>query len=150
MLACVDRADVVIGSRYLRGGGLTGWSFWRRAITHTAHWMTTHVLGIPYDCTGGFRLYDTTVFERVDLDVIRSDGYAFLVELLFTITRQGFSVHELPIVITFREHGTSKISRVEIFRAINTLARLGLRRMRGKAPEALRESERDLVYEPPN
>ena len=150
MLSCADRADVVIGSRYLSGGGLAGWSPWRRAITHTAHWLTTHVLGLPYDCTGGFRLYDTAVFEDLDLDAIRSDGYAFLIELLFAITRQGFTVHEVPIVITFREHGASKISRIEILRAVKTLMRLGLRRARGKAPRASRESRMDLVYGPPN
>ena len=149
MLACADRADVVIGSRYLSGGGLTGWSPWRRLVTHTAHWLTTRLLGLPYDCTGGFRLYDTAVFERVDLEAIHSDGYAFLTELLFTIVRQGFAVHELPVVITFREHGASKISRIEILRAVATLIRLSVRRTRIKVRAASRESRTDLVYESP-
>ena len=149
MLACAERADVVIGSRYLRGGGLAGWSFWRRAVTHTAHWLTTHLLGLPYDCTGGLRLYDARVFAELDLEAIRSDGYAFLIELLFAIVRQGFTVHELPVVITFREHGASKISRIEILRAVRTLLRLSLRRARVKRGASSREPEQDLVYGSP-
>lgn len=148
MLSCADRADVVIGSRYLSGGGLAGWSLWRRAITHTAHWLTTHLLGLPYDCTGGFRLYDTAVFEQVDLDAIRSDGYAFLTELLWIIVRAGFTVHELPIVITFREHGASKISRVEILRAVKMLLQLSLQRRSRKARAVPREPHTGLVSEP--
>lgn len=150
MLACADHADVVIGSRYLSGGGLTGWSLWRRVVSHTAHWLTTHLLGLPYDCTGGFRIYDTAVFEQVDLDAIHSDGYAFLIELLFTIAREGFTVYELPIVVTFREHGASKISRIEILRAVKTLMQLSLRRVHTKARVVPRKSRTDLVSEPPS
>jgi len=151
MLACADHADVVIGSRYLSGGGLTDWPLWRRVVTHTAHWLTTHLLGLPYDCTGGFRLYDTAVFEQVNLEAIHSDGYAFLTELLFTIIRQGFTVHELPIVVTFREHGTSKISPIEILKAVKTLIQLSCRRVHRKVRTVVpRESRTDLVYEPRN
>ena len=150
LLACAGQADVVIGSRYLAGGGLIGWSLWRRAITHTAHWLTTHLLGLPQDCTGGLRLYRTGIFNRINLEAIHSDGYAFLIELLFNIVQQGFTVHELPVVITFREHGTSKISRIEILRAVKTLLTLSLRKARAKAPAASAEPEPDLVYEPPN
>ena len=150
LLACADRADVVIGSRYLCGGGLAGWSLWRRMITHTAHWLTTHLLGLPQDCTGGLRLYRAGIFNRIDLDAIHSDGYAFLIELLFDIVQQGFTVHELPVVITFREHGTSKISRIEILRAVKMLLRLSARRARVKSPAVPAEPHTDLVYEPPN
>ncbi len=150
MLSCADHADVVVGSRYLSGGGLTGWPLWRRIITHTAHWLTTHLLGLPYDCTGGFRLYDTAVFEQVNFEAIQSDGYAFLTELLFTIVQNGFTVYELPIVINFREHGASKISPIEILRAIKTLMRLSYQRVRLKGRVAPHESRRDLVCDPRN
>ncbi len=147
MLGAADGADVVIGSRYIPGGGLTGWSLWRRVITHTAHWMTTHLLGLPYDCTGGFRLYSTAVFRHVDLDVIHSDGYAFLTELLFVITQEGFTVLELPITITFRAHGISKISRIEVLRAVTTLLRLSLRKAPVKPRPMLSEPAEQPTYD---
>ncbi len=129
VLAHAGQADVVIGSRYIPGGGLRGWSLIRLVITHTAHWCTTHLLGLPYDCTGGFRLYHLAVFERFDYHEIRSDGYAFLVEMLYHLRRAGCSIHEVPITITSRHSGTSKISRVEILNAVKTLLRLSLQRV---------------------
>lgn len=135
VLAHAGQADLVVGSRYLEGGGLRGWSRLRRIITHTAHWCTTHLLGLPYDCTGGFRLYNVAVFERFDYERIRSDGYAFLIEMLYYLRRVGCSIREVPITITSRNSGTSKISRVEILNAVKTLLRLSLRRTAPSAPE---------------
>ncbi len=128
VLAHTGEADVVVGSRYMAGGGLRGWSLIRLLLTHTAHWCTTHLLGLPQDCTGGFRLYDVAVFERFDYHQIRSDGYAFLIEMLFYLRRAGCSILEVPITITSRHSGVSKISRVEILNAITTLLRLSLAR----------------------
>ena len=129
MLARAGEADVIVGSRYIAGGGLRGWSLIRLLITHAAHWCTTHLLGLPYDCTGGFRLYDLSVFDRFDYHEIRSDGYAFLVEMLYHLRRVGCSVREVPITITSRHSGTSKISRVEILNAVKTLLGLSLHRL---------------------
>jgi len=127
-------ADVVLGSRYLKGGGLRGWSVTRRVITHTAHWLTTCVLRLPYDCTGGFRLYRVSVLRRIDWQGIRSDGYAFLIEMLYRAQRLGCSIHEIPIVISSRHSGRSKISHVEILRAVTTLVRLSLQGVMEKRP----------------
>ncbi|MBI3333490.1 MAG: glycosyltransferase [Candidatus Omnitrophica bacterium] len=121
-------ADVVVGSRYIRGGGLSGWGIHRVILTRAAHWLTRHLLELPYDMTGGFRLYRVSVLAAVDLDAVRSDGYAFLTEILFRIARAGFSIREIPIVIPSRHLGRSKISRVEILRAARTLFRLALQR----------------------
>ena len=96
MLARAGQADVVIGSRYIEGGGLRGWSRLRRFITYTAHWCTTHLLGMPYDCTGGFRLYDVAVFDRFSYQEIRSEGYAFLIETLYHLRRIGCSIVFAP------------------------------------------------------
>ncbi|MBI3321299.1 MAG: polyprenol monophosphomannose synthase [Candidatus Omnitrophica bacterium] len=126
MLAKAGMADVIVGSRYLPGGGLSGWGLRRRLITYTAHWLTTHVLKLPQDCTGGLRLYDAAVLRAVDFAQIRSEGYAFLIELLFHIKGQGFSIAELPIVINSRHAGESKISRIEIVNAVRTLVRLAV------------------------
>ncbi len=117
-------ADVAVGSRYIPGGGLFGWGAFRLLLTHTAHWLTTHVLRVPYDCTGGFRLYHADVLRAIDFQRIRSEGYAFLIEMIFQVSRSGFQVREVPIVINSRHKGVSKISRYEIFKAVKTLLRL--------------------------
>lgn len=137
LLARAGEADVIVGSRYLAGGGLRDWSLIRRLLTHTAHWCTTHLLGLPYDCTGGLRLYDVAVFERFDYRRIRSDGYAFLVEMLYHLRRAGCSIREVPITIAARNIGVSKISRVEILNAVKTLLRLSLNRLGRRRPERL-------------
>ncbi|PIQ84458.1 MAG: dolichyl-phosphate beta-D-mannosyltransferase [Candidatus Omnitrophica bacterium CG11_big_fil_rev_8_21_14_0_20_63_9] len=126
MLAKAGTVDVVVGSRYIQGGGLMEWNLMRRLITHTAHWLTRHVLKLPYDCTGGFRLYKVSSLQRIDFAGVQADGYAFLMELLWHMQRQRFSIAEIPIVISFRNQGASKISRNEIFKAVATLVRLRL------------------------
>jgi len=134
LLARAGEADVIVGSRYLVGGGLRDWSLIRRLLTHTAHWCTTHLLGLPHDCTGGLRLYDVAVFERFDYRRIQSDGYAFLIEMLYHLRRAGCSIHEVPITIAARNIGISKISRVEILHAVQTLLRLSLHRLGRRRP----------------
>ncbi len=129
LIAGSNFADVVVGSRYLPGGGLAGWSLPRRILTHIAHGLTTSFLRIPYDCTGGFRLYPVALLKEINLDEIQAEGYAFLIEMLFHIRKKGHTVGEVPIVISSRHQGKSKISRAEILRAVKTLCRLSLQRM---------------------
>lgn len=129
LLEGANFADVVVGSRYIPGGGLAGWSWPRRVLTHTAHWLTTSCLRMPYDCTGGFRLYPVELLRKIELDEIRAEGYAFLIEMLFHVRSRGYTIGEIPIVISTRHRGKSKISRSEILRAVKTLARLSLQRM---------------------
>lgn len=131
MLRKGSTSDVVVGSRYINGGGLSGWSLPRRLLTHTAHRLTDTLLGVPYDCTGGFRFYRASLLSQIDFDGIQAEGNAFLIELLFRICRRGFSVTEVAIVIPTRRLGESKISRSEILRALSTLCRLSLQRVRG-------------------
>ncbi len=144
LLAASESADVAVGSRYIPGGGLAGWSPLRRLITHTAHWMTTHVLRIPYDCTGGFRLYHAEVLRAVDFRRIRSEGYAFLIEMIFQVSRMGFRVAEVPIVINSRHKGVSKISKREIFKAMKTLLRLSLSKSPAPLPANARKAREAL------
>lgn len=129
LLAKADQGRIVVGSRYIPGGGLSGWEWYRRVLTHTAHWLTTNLLKIPYDCTGGFRLYPVPLLRELALEEVHSEGYAFLTELLFHVSRKGFRVVEIPIIINSRHKGKSKISRAEILRAVKTLCRLSLQRM---------------------
>jgi len=130
LLAEASAADVVIGSRYIPGGGLAGWSLPRRLLTHTAHSLTQFLLGIPYDCTGGFRLYPVSMLKQIGFDEIRSEGYAFLIEMIDRVNRKGLSVHQIPIVINSRDKGQSKISRREVLRAAKTLLRLSIEHRR--------------------
>jgi hypothetical protein len=89
------------------------------------------LLGLPArDCTAGFRCYHRKVLESINLDDIFSDGYSFLIELLYRTKKQGWSVAEVPIIFEDRRHGVSKISRREVFAAMYTVLRLATWRLR--------------------
>jgi dolichol-phosphate mannosyltransferase len=81
------------------------------------------------DCTAGFRCYRRQVLESIDLDAILSNGYSFLIEMLYRCQRQGWRVGEVPILFENRRRGASKISRQEILRAMQTVLRLGKERL---------------------
>jgi len=84
------------------------------------------------DCTAGFRCYRREVLEAIDLDAIFSNGYSFLIEMIFYVQRRGFRIGEVPIIFEDRRRGTSKISRSEVWRALQTVGRLSARRLREK------------------
>ncbi len=117
--------DLVIGSRYVQGGGAEGCTAWRIALSRGANLVAKMMLGLEAsDCTAGFRCYRRAVLERIDLDAILSEGYSFLVEMLYRVQRAGFRTGEVPILFVNRQQGTSKISRSEILRAVGTVLRL--------------------------
>jgi len=121
--------DLTIGSRYVPGGGTRDWGLGRRCLSRGANLVARLALGLPArDCTAGFRCYRRSLLERIDLDSIRSNGYSFLVEMLWYCGRAGCRVGEVPIIFENRRLGASKISRQEIARAMMTVARLALRR----------------------
>jgi dolichol-phosphate mannosyltransferase len=110
-LKAIEGADLVIGSRYVAGGGTPDWSFIRRFISGGGNIFARFMLGIPvHDCTAGFRCYRRQVLESINLDTIQSQGYAFQVELAYRTTRKGFRVVETPIVFMDRRVGKSKMS----------------------------------------
>lgn len=120
-------ADVVIGSRYIEGGGVVGWPIYRwwmsRFINVFARWM----LRLPlHDCSGGFRCYRSEVLRRLDLRTIRCQGYAYLEEMLWRLRRGGAKFAELPITFVDRRFGQTKINLREILRAGWAVARFGL------------------------
>jgi len=121
--------DIVVGSRYGHKEGIRDWSVARKLITNVAHLCTKLVLGIPFDATGGFRAYRASALSRVDFGSIQSDGYSFMFEMLFRCVQHGLRVKEIPVTLSLRQSGHSKISRAEIIRAIVTLARLGTLRL---------------------
>lgn len=123
--ACREH-DVVIGSRYVKGGGTRYCRLRRRMLSRTANLVARVVLGLEaHDCTAGFRCYRRRVIESIDLDSIFSDGYSFLIETLYRIQNQGFRIGEIPIIYEDRWQGRSKISRQEIVKAMYTVLRLG-------------------------
>src|SRR5512134_3130879 len=123
--------DVVIGSRYVPGGGTRSCTLARRVLSRIANQVARTLLSLrATDCTAGFRCYRRPVVERLLRAPIAANGYSFLVEVLFQAQRQGCSVGEVPILFEDRRFGTSKISRQEIFRAAATVFRLAFLRAR--------------------
>jgi len=111
-LNAIEHADLVIGSRYVRGGSTPNWSLLRRFISGGGNIFARFMLGLPvHDCTAGFRCYRTTVLRSFDLDTIKSQGYAFQVELAYRVTQLGFKIVEIPITFPDRRVGKSKMSR---------------------------------------
>lgn len=131
LLSALDEqaADLVIGSRYLDAASMNDWPLHRRLISRTAHWGTRGLLGLPGDATSAFRAYRVSALARVPYADVRGDGYSFIFELLFVCLRCGLRVVELPVRTPIRQAGESKISRLEILRAVSTLARLAWRRV---------------------
>jgi hypothetical protein len=118
MLEELSRADVVIGSRYVPGGGIENWNLRRRLLSRFANAYTRTLLRLPVrDCTAGFRGYRREVLERVDPFGIRASGYSFLEEMVLRVARHGFRIAEIPIVFVDRTRGKSKIDTREIYRA---------------------------------
>jgi dolichol-phosphate mannosyltransferase len=118
-LAASERADLVIGSRYINGVRVEGWRFRRLLLSKFANMYVSYIMVKPvWDFTAGFRCYRRKVLETLDLDNIRSDGYAFQIEMTYLAFKHGFKVLEIPIIFKEREHGTSKISRRVVWEAI--------------------------------
>ncbi|HMI82380.1 MAG TPA: polyprenol monophosphomannose synthase, partial [Solirubrobacterales bacterium] len=110
LLEAARRADVVLGSRYVAGGGVSDWGPLRRAVSRGGSSYARRVLGVGVrDLTGGFKCFRREVLEAIDLDAISTRGYAFQVEMTYRAIRQGFEVVEVPIVFRERRVGTSKM-----------------------------------------
>ncbi|HEY5258942.1 MAG TPA: polyprenol monophosphomannose synthase [Candidatus Baltobacteraceae bacterium] len=124
MFDALGDADLVIGSRYVRGGN-TNQPPGRRVNSAIANLLARTVLDLPIkDCTSGFRLYSTDMLRKVDLNDLRSRGYSMLVELLCEVLDQGGRVTEVPIAFCDRSAGESKIGVHEIWESVRTIARL--------------------------
>jgi dolichol-phosphate mannosyltransferase len=131
ILAQLDAYDVVIGSRYVPGGGTLNCTAARKALSRGANLFARSVLDLhANDATAGFRGYRGTVIESIALDAIVSDGYSFLIEMLYRCQRGGWRIGEVPIVFENRQRGASKISRAEIIKAMGTVVTLGMERLR--------------------
>jgi dolichol-phosphate mannosyltransferase len=104
-------ADLVLGSRYVEGGGVRDWGLVRRLISRGGGLYARTILGIDVrDLTGGFKCFRREVLEAIDLETVRSEGYVFQIELTYRALLAGFRVREIPIVFQDRAAGTSKMS----------------------------------------
>src|SRR4051812_2061434 len=133
LVAATADADVVLGSRYVTGGGVRDWGLVRRFISAGGSWYARVLLGAPvHDLTGGFKCYRRAVLESVDLDAVHSKGYAFQIETTYRALRAGFRVVEIPITFADREAGGSKMSRSIVAEAIWKVPALRLAALAGR------------------
>src|SRR5690349_8998600 len=129
LAAATADADVVIGSRYTRGGGIRNWSMRRRLLSRFANAYVRAVTGLHVaDCTSGYRCWRREALAALPLDQFVSDGYSFLVEMLFVAALQGRRIAEVPITYVERREGQSKMSRAVIIESAITPWRLVARR----------------------
>ncbi len=117
--------DMVLGSRYVPGGGTTDWGVVRQAISRGGNIYAGLILGLPVaDATGGFRCYRRQVLETLDLNAVRSNGYSFQIEMVYRARKAGFEIGEVPIIFPDRRVGKSKMSRRIIVEALINIWRL--------------------------
>ena len=133
LIAAANEADLVIGSRYIRGGSIGNWGIIRRFVSAGGSLYARLLLGVPVrDLTGGFKCYRRQVLETIDLDAIESKGYAFQIETTYRALRAGFRITEIPIHFVDREEGGSKMSRAIVAEAIWKVPALRLAALTGR------------------
>jgi dolichol-phosphate mannosyltransferase len=129
LIEATENADLVIGSRYVPGGGVTEWGPLRRFISRGGSAYARAALGLPIrDLTGGFKCFRRIVLETIDLDTIEARGYAFQVETTYRAIKAGFRVVEVPIVFKDRTEGTSKMSKAIVAEAMWRVPAMRFRR----------------------
>jgi dolichol-phosphate mannosyltransferase len=127
--------DVVIGSRYVSGGGTEGWPLYRRFMSRAVNLYARILLGLPcHDCSGSFRCMRVTLLREIDLAAVRSRGYSFFEEILWHFKRAGARFDEVPITFRDRKYGSSKINGREAITALWLIFRLGIRNWLGLSP----------------
>ncbi|WP_371380525.1 polyprenol monophosphomannose synthase [Sporomusa aerivorans] len=110
-LDAITCCDVVLGSRYVQGGGVTNWSRLRRLISLGGSLYSRVILNMPFrDLTGGFKCFRRQVLEKIDLSAVKSNGYCFQIEMTYRAFLLGFAIREVPIVFEERAEGQSKMS----------------------------------------
>jgi dolichol-phosphate mannosyltransferase len=129
LIAAADEADLVLGSRYVPGGGVQNWGALRRLLSRGGSWYARVILGVPVqDLTGGFKCFNRRVLEAVDLDGVHADGYGFQIELTYRAIQAGFTVTEVPILFRERREGQSKMTARIALEAVWKVPALRFRR----------------------
>jgi dolichol-phosphate mannosyltransferase len=123
--------DVMIGSRYVAGGTIEGWSLKRHLMSRGVNWYARSMLGLQArDCSGAFRCYRVAMLAKLDFRAIRSRGYSFQEEILWHLKNLGAKLGETPITFVDREHGVSKINSREALAALKIILGLAISRRR--------------------
>ncbi len=141
LLAALESADLVLGSRWIAGGEVVNWPKSREILSRGGNWWTRTMLGIPLqDATGGYRAYRREVLDKLALSDISSQGYCFQVDLAWQTWKAGYRVAEVPITFVERERGESKMSRAIVVEALWRVTWWGLssRRSRDRVPTRAR------------
>src|SRR5690625_489510 len=129
LLAALNDADLVIGSRYVPGGRVVNWPRHREVLSRIANLYTRVALGIAVaDATGGYRAFQAGTIQGIDLDTVNSQGYCFQVDLTWRTVRAGLRVTEVPITFVEREEGQSKMSGAVVREALVRVTAWGVRR----------------------
>ena len=125
-LRLIDRgADLVLGSRYVKGGGVENWGMGRRVISRGGCLYAQTILGLPYrDLTGGYKCFRRRVLETIDLDRVDTKGYGFQIEMTYRAHQLGFRIVELPIVFVDRKVGESKMTNDIVVEAMKNVWKL--------------------------
>jgi dolichol-phosphate mannosyltransferase len=111
LIAAADAADLVLGSRYVPGGGVENWGGLRRMVSRGGSWYARAVLGVPVrDLTGGYKCFNRRVLEAINLNGVHANGYGFQIELTYRAIQAGFTVAEVPIRFRERREGQSKMT----------------------------------------
>jgi dolichol-phosphate mannosyltransferase len=133
-LAAIEQADLVLGSRYQQGRvTVVNWPMNRLILSYCANIYARFVTGLPvWDQTGGFKCFRRVVLESIDLDQVRSNGYAFQIEMSFRAWKRNYRIVEIPIVFVDRTEGTSKMSKSIIKEAVWMVWRLRWWALRGR------------------
>ena len=132
-LAAAEDADVVLGSRYIDGVRVVNWPLNRLILSRAANVYTRVITGFPvHDATGGFKCFRRRALEGIRLDRVKSDGYAFQIEVSFKCWKRGFRIREIPIVLVDRRAGVSKMNRRIIWEAAGMVWRLRFMSLLGR------------------
>ncbi len=130
-----ERADLVIGSRYVPGGGVRDWGIVRRLVSRGGSVFARMVLGLaPHDLTGGFKAWRSTTLGAIPFDGVHAGGYVFQIEMTYRASRLGARIAEVPIVFHDRRAGRSKMSRRIIVEALIVVLTLRWDEFRGRGP----------------
>jgi dolichol-phosphate mannosyltransferase len=129
LIAAAGDADLVLGSRYVPGGGVENWGALRRLLSRGGSWYSRVLLGVPVrDLTGGFKCFNRRVLDAIDLTGVRAGGYGFQIELTYRAIQAGFTVAEVPILFRERREGQSKMTARIALEAVWKVPTLRLRR----------------------
>lgn len=143
-----DGIGLVIGSRYVRGGGTVNWGLRRRLLSRIGSLYARSVLGVPVrDMTGGFKCWRRQVLEDIEFTSIQASGYAFQIETTYRALRRQHTVREIPITFTDRIDGQSKMSRRIVLEALAIVLRLRLSSLQSKTAEPVRSSAKPTAAE---